>query len=730
MSRLLPLALLAACAPQPTPLKAGLATVALDAPIGTSLGGYNRSKPSTDRGSRWALNFAASTGTLGNAPTARALALDDGTTRVAVVRIDTALVTATLQSRTEALLEPGVKLVLAATHTHAGPARFFRRALTSGGSDITAIAMDVYDPELEERMAASIAESVRQAFMQLTPVAVGHGEADASSLNRDRRCQNDALYGEGYRDGKVRVVRFDAVDATGTPTRPIAALLNYAAHGVLLGDGNTLMSAEVTGALEEAGGALTGVPLLYLQGAAGDVSPTAGPHQGPQALDAYGQAGAPLIKVAFDAAAPQANGAPRQRLQHTRRGVSTKRADCGYARGDFPEFGAVGCGLAGSACEQQLDPKDIICLPLTRTGVVSTPVTALRIDGVLLVTLPGEPTTALGDRVREAAMTVEGVEQTLVVGYAGDHGGYLLEEADFLRGGYEPSVSPWGWKFGDHLVREVKAMLSTLGSGQPAFEALTPEAVTVRRPIDESPTAPAVLESPPASLERLSTAVFRFSGGDPTLGTPRVTLEREENGVFAPPPTEPLVLRVRQTPSVAEEPGATTRAHEYTVQWETLPTTPPGRYRLTAAGTARRAGETTTYRLESAPFEVTASSQAGVLASAGVTAAGQLAVKLRFAANPVRYGSPDDPVGNYRLRDFGSTAADGALARGGAATARLTGPDGVATTSALVWSETAEALVLELPQATGRWVVEVAPRAFTDGAGNTNGASVHLELNR
>src|SRR5262245_36003095 len=98
MRRSLALLLLAAaCSPQPSALKAGLATVPLDAPIGTSLGGYNRGKPASDPGSRWALKFEASTGTLAG-PTARALALDDGLTRVAIVRIDTALVTATLQS--------------------------------------------------------------------------------------------------------------------------------------------------------------------------------------------------------------------------------------------------------------------------------------------------------------------------------------------------------------------------------------------------------------------------------------------------------------------------------------------------------------------------------------------------------------------------------------------------------------------------------------------------------
>ncbi len=708
-----------ACSPQPSALKAGLATAPLDAPIGTPLGGYNRHRGDDDRGSRWALNFPASTGTLGAAPTARALVLDDGLTRVAIVRIDTALVTATLQTRAELHLEPGLKLLLVATHTHAGPARFFRRAFTQGGgADITAIAMDTYDPEIEERLAVSIAAAVTQALAQLTPVSVGHGEADGSALNHDRRCQNDALYGEGYRDGALRIVRFDAVDATGAPTRPLAALLSYAAHGVLLSDGNTLMSADVAGALESAGEALAGAPLLFLQGAAGDVSPSAGPYEATQALEAYGRAAAPIVKAAFDDAAP--GPAARSALQLTVRGVSTKRADCGYAPREFPEFGAVGCGLAGGACEQELDPKTIICLPLAKTGVTSTPAAALRIGGVLLVTLPGEPTTAIGARVREAAAGVEGVEQTLVVGYAGDHGGYLLEEPDYLRGGYEPSVSPWGWKFGDHLVREVKLMLSTLGREQPPFEALPVEELTAHRPIDESAAEPAVLESPGPSLERLSTAVFRWAGGDPGLGNPRVTLEREADGAFTEAEPGLLVLRERSSPSFVEAPDATTRAHEYTVQWETVAATALGRYRLVARGVARRDGESTTYRLESAPFEVTRSTAATADAAA-LTADGRLALKLRFPPSPVKYGAPEDPIGNYRLRD---------PPRGGTAAALLTSPSGEPLPLTLTWSDDAGALVASIPQAAGHWAIDLAPHAFVDEAGNTNGAAVHFAFSQ
>lgn len=692
---------LAACgrppeAREPGRLRAGVATGPLDAPIGISMGGYRRQKGASDPGSKFAKEFPASTGAL-SLPTARALALTHGPATVVLVRVDLPLATVTLQQRTEQHLEgSGARLVLAATHTHAGPGRFFRSALSTGtsGLDITALAMDKYDAELEDRLARSIAKVAREALAELRPVAVGHATVDVPELNADRRCQNDALYGADYRDVTMRVVRLDETDESGAPVKPLAALLGYAAHGTVLGSDNTLLSGDAPGALEAAASERLGVPFLYLQGAAGDVSPTYGGHEGPQALDWYGQTGAARAAEAFERAAPQQ--APAQgRLRYVERGVSTTRAGVGYAPREFPEFGAVGCGLGGSACEQQLDPKNIICLALSKTGVVQTLVSAVQVEDALLVMLPGEPMTAIAERVREAAP--EGIGAVLVVGYAGDHSGYLLEEADFLRGGYEPSVTPWGWRFADHLVEETRTMLGTMTQAQTPFTRLPIPAVETRRAVDASAAPPAVVASP-GDLERLQTATFRFHGGE---ATPRVWLTRD--GETA---REPLVLRLRVTPSYAEAAVAEARTFEWSVEWETLPSTPLGRYRLHA-----RAEE---YALESADFELRPSR---AVASAELSA--ELRLTLRWPPHPVQYVS-GTPAGSYRLRERGP--------RGGQAVAKVTAPDG--TSSSVTFSWSGEALVAPLTAASGRWLVELEPGAFTDAHGNTNGTRLRAELSQ
>ncbi len=706
--------MLAACGgattkPEPGPLRAAFATVPLDAPIGVPLGGYSRRLEKGDPGSPFAKSFPSSRG-VHTTPVARALALDDGLTRVVVVRIDAALVTWSLQQRATVHLErPGVSLVVTATHTHAGPARFFRPAFSAGagGFDVAAQAMDSYDAEVEDRLAVSIATAARLALDGVQAVRVGHAGLDASELNADRRCQNDDLYGPDYKDGTLRVLRFDTLDGA-----PLGAVAAFAVHGTVLGSSNPLMSSEVSGAIELAASDALGVPVMFLQGAAGDVSPHAGAYGGFQAVERLGLLGAKRVREAFEGATFHD---ARAELQLTRRAVSITRAGIGYAQGEFPENGAVGCGLlGGDACVQYTAPKDQLCLALARTGVTQTQLGALRIGPALLVFLPGEPTTAVGARIREAAATVAGVESVFVAGYAQDHMGYLLEQEDFLRGGYEPTVSPLGWRFAEHVVAEARAMLTSLGAPQPLFVP-PPLEEPVRRQPSASLGAPHVVEHPPR-LERLGTARLRFAGVDPALGTPQVALEVEQAGAFVPVRVArrpvingpELVLWYDALPTFAAEPMAASREHLYTAEWETLPATPLGRYRLVATGP--------TYRLEGTPFEVTPSRAAGARASATVSSQGQLVVRLRFPPNP-----PGER-GNYRLRDVDSTAEEGALARGGTATARVNGAP-----VTLRWSEETRGLVAELGAVSRPVVVDLEAGAFTDAAGNQNGAALHLE---
>jgi hypothetical protein len=735
--------LLLACTstPGPSRLQAGVGTRRLDLPVGVALGGYSRTKALDEPGSNWAHQLPASRG-VHVEPTARAVALTDGVTRVALVRLDVALTSPTLRSRLLAGLEAAgehTKLILQSTHTHAGPARMLPPANlgSATGTDFVSLVMDSEDPEVEDRMAKAAVAAVLDAFAGLKPVSLGVASIDAADFNRDRRCENDPLYGPGFRDTALTVLRFDEVDAQGTPVRPLTALLHYAMHGTVLSSENTLQSTEAPGALELASADALGIPVMYLQGAAGDVSPAGSPagHDALQDLEVQGHTEAELAVEAWQRAAP--GPAPKTvRLELLERGVEVSRAAIGYAPGEFPEGGGIQClaGGDGACGAVESDPKDVVCFPLAVRRPFKTLLTLLRLGDVQFLSLPGEPGTGLSRKLM-AALGPLGAGTTLPLGYAQDHYGYLLETDDWLRGGYEPTISPWGWKFGPYLLSQVETFVGTVDAGQPAADVMPFTQDYTPRAIVDATGAPQTVTQPQDG-ERLTTHVFAFEGGDPSLGTPQVALEQEDGGTFVPVQASAtrrvingpeLLLRYDATPTWKAEPTATARRHLWTVQFETVPTTPLGTYRLVADGTAQVAGVSAAYHLVSRGFTVTPSTDVGGpgLLPATVTSDHRLAVTVTFSPNPTLFApGQQDVIGHYRARDRVSNPAMGARVSGTTARATLSTPAGTSRPLTLTWSASAQAWLTEPLPEVGPVTLTFAAGAIVDPSGNTHAGAL------
>jgi neutral ceramidase len=741
----LPLLVLVGCSaptppppPQAGPLRAAVATRKLEAPVGVPMGGYLRTRPASDPGSPWARQFPASKG-VHTEPTVRVLALTNGLTRVVFVRLDTPIVSPTLRARTIAALTAAgesAKVFIWATHSHAGPARFMppARLGSSTGTDFVSLVMDHYDLEIEARFTKAIVEATTEAFSKLEPVSFGVATADGSEFNSDRRCENDPIYGRNFRDTDLTVIRFDVVNEQGERVHPLTALVQYAMHGTVLGGDNTLFSTEAPGALELYASDLTGVPVIYVQGAAGDVSPRgdALDHGDLQRLEFLGRTSAALAKDAFDRAAP---GAPvaQARLDFFERGVLVSRAAIGYAEGEYPEGGALQCAAGGEgACGEFVSqPEDVVCLPLERRRAARTPLSLVRLgEDLLFLSLPGEPGTGLSRKLHTALAPL-GASRVLTVGYAQDHFGYLLEADDWLRGGYEPTVSAWGWKFGPYLLAETEAFVASIDQTQtPADQPATPEPESLR-PIATPANAPRILTEPQDGA-RLTTHEFVFEGGDPALGLPQVALEVHDGTRFVPVMASPtravvngpeLLVRYAATPTYKSNPDATARQHAWTVQFETIPSTPLGRYRLVARGKS-----TDAYELVSREFTVTKSVAAS--ARARLTADGRIAVSGRFPPNPtVSMGG--EILSNYRLRDADATPQEGARLLGSSTvTVTLRAPDLSTSMAQLTWSDAESAWVSSPLAQAGAWQVVVAAGALTDRHGNETGAAATLDVTK
>ncbi|MFT3712859.1 MAG: neutral/alkaline non-lysosomal ceramidase N-terminal domain-containing protein [Archangium sp.] len=738
---------LSACPPppppppaKPGPLRAGVATVKLDQPVGMAMGGYLRQRPGSDPGSTWAKQFPASRG-VHTEPTARTLALTNGLSRVALVRLDLTIVSPTLRTRIRnALAAAGetANVLLYATHTHAGPARFMPPAHLGdpNGTDFVALVMDHYDTEAELRLVNAIMASIAQAFASLEPVSYGIATVDASAFNNDRRCENDPIYGYDFRDTNATVIRFDVVDESGNPVRPLTALVHYAMHGTVLGEQNTLQSTEGPGAMELYASDALGVPVVYVQGAAGDVSPKGSPfgHDDLQNLERQGKAAAKLISDAYARAAP-AKAGTEVRLDFRERGILIDRAAIGYAQGEFPESGGLQCAAGGPGpCGAVVStPSQVLCLPLERRRAFRSSLSMVRLgEDLIFFSLPGEPGTGL-TRKMETSLAGFGAQYTLPVGYAQDHFGYLLEEDDWLRGGYEPTVSAFGWKFGPYLLSELETFAATIDETQPAVDAM-PLPETPPHAVTDSPRVAATVTEP-MDAERLQTHTFVFEGGDPTLGLPQVSLEKKEGTAFVQvmaSPTRPLIngpelmIRYAATPTWAADQTATSRTHAWSVFFETVPSTALGEYRFVARGKVQRAGAAESYELISRTFTV---SKATSATASVKLVSDKLALDGRFPPNPtIRASDIDDPIGHFRMFDDDANPRNGAHvhpASGATLMAEVRAPDMSTSMQSFAWSESDAAWIsaTALTQ-SGSYQVTVAAGALRDVNGNENGAVV------
>jgi hypothetical protein len=219
------------------PLQAGAAAAPIEVAPGTPIAGYPRF--------RWASQGVR------DAPAARALALREGGLTLAVASADVLLVPPELRRRVEARLADLRldALLLAATHTHAGPGGYWDDFFG------VEIATGPFDRRREEAVAAAVEAAVRGAVASLAPARLAVGRARLEGLSRNRN--------GGEVDGRLLVVRAVRGEAA-----VVGQIVVFPAHATILSSRNRLVSADWPGALARE---LPGTT-VFLQGAIGDQS--------------------------------------------------------------------------------------------------------------------------------------------------------------------------------------------------------------------------------------------------------------------------------------------------------------------------------------------------------------------------------------------------------------------------------------------------------------------------
>jgi neutral ceramidase len=228
----------------------------------------------------------------------RALLLEDARgERVAFVVADLPFVSAMVQRWAARLIDPQIgvgadRLLLSATHTHAGPGH------AEDGRLHNALASQVpgYDSAFTAQLAAAVARAVSDAAARLQPARVASGVTAVWGLTRNRSL---AAYDRNGDRGSEAPAGLDSASAAVDPTltmlrvdvrrsgdsvfRPAAALSVFAMHGTGNPSENDLYDGDIHALVERAverhidslappGPGQRSVH-LFANGAEGDVSP-------------------------------------------------------------------------------------------------------------------------------------------------------------------------------------------------------------------------------------------------------------------------------------------------------------------------------------------------------------------------------------------------------------------------------------------------------------------------
>jgi hypothetical protein len=221
-------------------LKAGAATVDITPPVGHAMWGYAKRHDSPSVGVLEPLK-------------ARALVLAVGDQRIALVSLDlgrapTRQSTAAIRKRVKA--DANVEHVfLVASHTHHGPVIELDNWPTPQTS---------YVRQLEQK----IGDVIVAASKNMKPARLGVAAKDVD-FNRNRHSKRQ----DAPVDRELIVVRIETTDG-----KPLAHLVNFAAHATLLDAKLLKFSPDYPGALASQVEKETSAPCLFLQSAAGDLS--------------------------------------------------------------------------------------------------------------------------------------------------------------------------------------------------------------------------------------------------------------------------------------------------------------------------------------------------------------------------------------------------------------------------------------------------------------------------
>lgn len=350
----------------------------------------------------------------------RIVAMDDGKTQFFLVSSDICLIAPSEYDHMAEILkkqlgiEP-INFLWTCTHTHSGP--------EVGPQGLAAIFLgDRYQHELDPKytpwLEQKMLEGIREAKKQLAParLGVGWGFSQASINRRAIDVDGKSSIGlnpDGPVDRRIGLMRIDKENGS-----PLALIANYPIHGTVLGPPNLKFSGDAPGVVSEYVQEKTGVPMLFINGAEGNLAPIYSVYPDSKA----GHLGE--FRVLLGDKILEAN----KKITATTNQVNLK---LGSVMIETPRKAGMGWTKELAAYTKT-----------TKTGqnLVELPVRFIGInDEIAIWAAPLELFCDISNEIRDKSP----YPYTFYYGLSNGWLGYMLPEYEYARGGYEPEVSPY-----------------------------------------------------------------------------------------------------------------------------------------------------------------------------------------------------------------------------------------------------------------------------------------------
>ncbi|MFA6032279.1 MAG: neutral/alkaline non-lysosomal ceramidase N-terminal domain-containing protein [Myxococcota bacterium] len=382
---------------------------------------------------------------------ATALSLSDGSKTVTIVSCDLLCMNEFTVDRIRSRVGAISEIIICCSHTHAGPV----------------VYADQSSPRINRKyvdlLVEKVAWAVRAACTSAQPATLGWCKAQTDiAVNRREHTAGGKVIIGWNRDAEVdRTVGILQVMAVSG--KRIATVVNAACHGTVLPPQNLFVSADWIGAMRRVVECETGAPVLFVQGAAGDLNPDYEWGRGDpwEAVADLGGRVARCVMEGLNNRVAPFEGAvklARQALWLPLEMKATSRIPPKTYRHKVLEFAGLTRWLAPFV-DYMLDRRYPWRSRVEmRNGVWCVPmrVTVLEIGELAFVAFGAEVLGAVGARVR--ALNPGG--PVIFASVADGCIGYLPTVEAHDEGGYEVDVAPFFYRYPARLDRSCEELVS------------------------------------------------------------------------------------------------------------------------------------------------------------------------------------------------------------------------------------------------------------------------------